>query len=200
MSLYPCAHISRGSHLKHANIQPPETVYFKGNPLIKLLICHTFVDQGIHVCRVAFLFLKQGCPQAAIYFFKIILELQSIECNVCYLFTKTSVLRYLLSENRYLLWNFGTPLLKKKMLVRVFRVQNGSFSNFWRAWPGKKTCSARLLLVSWNFPFSTSRKGHPRSLIDQKIETSPFKYNTFLTLKQKFDGLLKWYMLEFKIH
>ncbi len=29
---------------------------------------------------------------------------------MCYLLMKISVLRYLLSENRSLLWNFGTPL------------------------------------------------------------------------------------------
>ncbi len=63
----------------------------------------------------------QGCPQTiaialstliscAIYFCKIIVELQSFECNMRYLLMKISVLRYLLSKNCYLFWNFGTPL------------------------------------------------------------------------------------------
>ncbi len=44
----------------------------------------------------------------AIYFFEIIVELQSFECNMRCLLTKVIVLRCLLSENRYL--NFGKPL------------------------------------------------------------------------------------------
>ncbi len=69
--------------------------------------CHLFVSQS------------QGCPQAIahsdcaiysnklryqiIYFFQIIVELQSFECNMHYLLTKISVMHYLLSENSYLL-------------------------------------------------------------------------------------------------
>ena len=63
----------------------------------------------------------QGCSHAishsdcVIYFFKIT-ELQSFRCTMHYLLKKISVLCYLLSENRYLLWDFGTPLPYSKIL------------------------------------------------------------------------------------
>ncbi len=48
--------------------------------------------------------------QRQVAFVKIIVELQSFGCNMSYLLTKISVMRCLLLENHYLLWNFGTPL------------------------------------------------------------------------------------------
>ena len=44
-----------------------------------------------------------------------------------YLLTETSVLRYLLSENRYLLWNFRTPLRTRRVYSQS-RSTSGMFS------------------------------------------------------------------------
>ena len=67
------------------------------------------------LCIVIVLSNLIGC---AIYFFKIIVELESCECNMCYLLTKVTVLRYLLSENRDTTW------CTVNSLIKVYKVQS----------------------------------------------------------------------------
>ncbi len=47
--------------------------------------------------------LQVGSLQHQVAFFKITVELQSFECEMRYLLTKFTALRYLLMKNRYLL-------------------------------------------------------------------------------------------------
>ncbi len=123
--------------------------------------------------------------------------LQSFECDMRYLLTKISVLRYLLSENRYLLWNFGTPLRR--------------WGHYLILWPAHlcdpmsafSTCKTYLDKILSSFPFkkdssrvnSSSKESILGILIDEHtlVITEPeCQSEAILSTNQNIAAIIVW--------